>query len=127
MYRIYVVEDHPTIRATLCETIEHEPDMTVCGTAASVAQATIEAAELAPDLLLVDLSLPDGTGYALIAHLRARQVHAPAIVLSGHPASQYRAQAERAGAAEYVDKLDASLTLVPTIRRVLGRERPEGS
>ncbi|MDQ4076423.1 MAG: response regulator [Chloroflexota bacterium] len=119
MHRIFLVEDHAIIRESICDLIEEAPDLTVCGSAATVAEALQKVPDLDPDLLLVDLSLPDGNGYELIKELQAGHRAMPAVIISGHPSNQYRAIARRAGAAEYVDKMDAHLTLVPTLRKVL--------
>ena len=129
MHRIFVVEDHPTIRATLCELIEIASDLTICGSAGTAAAALAEAPSCAPDLVLVDLALPDLNGNVLTQRLQEQLPHVPVVILSGHPAASYRPMAQRYGAVDYVDKLDAHLTLVPTIRDVLAaaeRGEPTG-
>ena len=71
MYRIYIVEDHETIRNAYHRLIDRQADMSVCGMAASGAEALAQIPGLAPDLVLVDLSLPDMDGFALIEQLLA--------------------------------------------------------
>jgi len=118
--RIYVVEDHPVIQASYLQFIGREPDLEVCGMArrGDEALAGIEAA--APDLVMVDVSLPDMDGMDLVGQLRARFSDLPILVVSGREAARGAARALEAGAAGYIDKLDADHSLIPAIRRTLG-------
>jgi DNA-binding NarL/FixJ family response regulator len=121
MHKIYIVEDHPLMRETYRVLVDGEPDLNVCGIAPTATEALQRIRESTPDLVLVDLSLPDMNGYVLIKQLHQEFPDLPALVVSGHPASQYEAFAKRGGAVGYVDKLEAHQTLIPAIRHVLGR------
>lgn len=119
MYRIYIVEDHAAIRDAYCSLVNREEDMTVCGDSGTATQALQQIPDLAPDLVLVDLSLPDMDGFTLIKQLYERYPPLVSLMVSGHPPRQYEEFARLAGAVGYLDKLDSYMTLVPTIRDIL--------
>ena len=83
MHQILVVEDDPAIRAVLRALLESERFRIV--EAASAERADIEARAHKPDLLLVDLGLPDRDGLSVVRHVRAWSP-VPIIVLSARPA-----------------------------------------
>lgn len=121
MYQVFIIEDHPTMREALRALIEHEEDMHICGFAPTGADAYKQLAALAtpPDLVLIDLSLPDVSGVQLLKQLHTQDPGMKLIVVSGHEASQYRATVLHEGALEYLDKRDAYTLLVATMRRML--------
>ncbi len=119
VYRIFIVEDHSVMRETFCELVGAEEDMEVCGVAASGEAALATFSDTAPDLLLVDLSLPDINGFEVIRRLHDDHPTLKALIVSGHPVRQYQELAKRGGAVGYIDKVDAYHVLVPTIREVL--------
>ena len=67
--RILIVDDHPLIREGLRAVINCEPDLMVCGEAENAAQAMIAVPKLAPDLALVDITLPGKSGLELVKDL----------------------------------------------------------
>lgn len=120
MYTIFIVEDHPAIREAFSSLVNREEDMTVCGTAANATEALQKIPVNPPDLVLVDLSLPDMDGFALIQKLRADNPTLVSLMVSGHPPRQYEEFARQAGAVGYLDKVDSHMTLIPMIRSILG-------
>jgi DNA-binding NarL/FixJ family response regulator len=85
--RIMVVDDHDTFRDPLAFMLEREPDLTVVARPRSLSEAkeVLESAELAVDVAIVDLNLPDGSGTDLIKDLRGSKPRAKALVLSPCP------------------------------------------
>jgi DNA-binding NarL/FixJ family response regulator len=65
---VFLIEDHAVVRQGLRHLLEHQPGIAVCGEAASVAEA--ESAAVEPDVVLVDLVLPDGKGHDVVARVR---------------------------------------------------------
>lgn len=122
MYNIFIVEDHPAIREAFSSLVNREEDMTVCGTAANATEALQQIPARAPDLVLVDLSLPDMDGFALIQKLLTDNPNLVSLMVSGHPPRQYEEFARRAGAVGYLDKVDSHMTLIPMIRSILGTD-----
>lgn len=119
MYQILIVEDHPVMRESLNALIGAEHDIHVGGLATTCAEARAHLAQHTVDLVLIDLSLPDGSGLELVVDLSRDAPHLPLIVVSGHQSRYYKTLAMRAGARAYLDKIEIPQRLIPTIRTVL--------
>jgi DNA-binding NarL/FixJ family response regulator len=113
------VDDHPIVRQGLIQLINAESDLDVCGDAASVDEALdlLEAAE--PDIVILDLSLPDSDGLELLKKIRKETRHLPVLVLSMHDESMYAERMLSAGANGYIMKQAAADQLLIALRRVL--------
>ncbi len=117
--RIFLVDDHPLVREWLTNLIHQQPDLEVCGGAASAAEALAGIAEAMPDLAIVDLSLEGGSGIELIKSLRSLQPPVAVLVLSMHDEESYAERALRAGARGYIMKRETATKVIAAIRRVL--------
>lgn len=117
--RIFIVEDHPVTRNGLVQLINYQNDLLVCGFADTAAKAVggVESAE--PDLVMVDVSLPDGHGLELVKDLKVRHPKMRILVLSMHEEGFYAERAFRAGAAGYVMKQEPTDTVMAAVRRIL--------
>jgi DNA-binding NarL/FixJ family response regulator len=117
--QVLIVDDHPMMRQGLAQLINHEPDLTACGEADSVAQALkcINAAK--PDLVLADISLPDRNGLELIKDAQALHPGLPVLVVSMHDESLYAERVLRAGGRGYIMKQEGGKLLMQAIRHVL--------
>jgi DNA-binding NarL/FixJ family response regulator len=119
--RILIVDDHPSVRLGLAQLITNEPDLEVCGEAATKAEAVEAVAAGKPDLILLDISLQDGSmaGLDLIVELRTRFGPMPILVLSMHDESLYAARAVHAGAMGYLMKQEPVRQVIVAVRRIL--------
>jgi len=117
--KILIVDDHPVFRKGLAQLIEEEPDMTVCGEAASVAAAMREIEAKSPHMAIVDLSLEDTSGMELIRHIHDRVNHMPVLVVSMHDESVYAERVLRAGALGYINKQEMTYNVIQAIRQVM--------
>ncbi len=117
--RILIVDDHPMMRQGLAQLIENEPDLAACCDADSAAQALKQVAARRPDLVLVDISLPDKNGLELIKDLQAMHPGLPVLVFSMHEESIYVERVLRAGARGYIMKQEGGKQLLHAIRQVL--------
>ena len=99
--------------------IADQPDLEVCGETADVADALRLLAETGPDLAVVDISLKTGNGIDLIKRMKDRNDNVRILVWSMHAESLYAERALRAGAHGYVNKDQATDTMLQAIRRVL--------
>jgi DNA-binding NarL/FixJ family response regulator len=116
---IFIVDDHPVLRRGLASLIEIEPDLAVCG-AAATAQAALEAlSERQPDLLIVDIALEGDDGLELVKAVKRSHPEVPTLVLSMHDEAVYAERSLRAGARGYVTKQQLDETVLTAIRRVL--------
>ena len=118
--RILIVDDHPLFREGMQQMIDRNASLKVCGEASSPAAAMKAVAELAPDLVLVDISLEGGDGIDLIKNLKEKYENLPILVISMHNESLYAERALRAGALGYVMKNEPARTVKAAIRKVLG-------
>ncbi|MBN9519700.1 response regulator transcription factor [bacterium] len=116
--RVLIVDDHPAVREALASRIGRQPDLEVCGEACDLADALRLVAEAKPDVAVVDISLKSGSGIELIKRIRDRDAAVRVVVWSMHPESLYAERALRAGALGYVNKDQATDTIVEAIRRV---------
>jgi len=119
MIDIVLVDDHPLMRKGLARTIEAEADLNVVGQMNSAEEALEALDELAPDLAVVDISLPGMSGLELIKHLQSRFSDLATLVVSRHDESLYAERCIRAGAKGYVMKQEAGDVIVQAIRKVL--------
>ena len=117
--QILIVDDHPILRRGLAQVINEQPDMVVCGEAGTRAEAMAALKTLNPDLVIVDLSLGDQDGLALIKDLKIRLREVPTLVLSMHEESLYAERALLAGAKGYIMKNSAGQKLIEALRKVL--------
>mgnify|MGYP002637407839 CR=1 FL=1 len=120
--KIMVIDDHPLVRNGFHQLIETEPDLVVCCEAASVSEAMEKFAQCTPDLVIVDLSLPDGNGLDLIKRLRAKNTDILILVSSMYSENLYAERCLRAGAKGYINKQEASEQVIFAIRQVLKGE-----
>ncbi|HEX7899286.1 MAG TPA: response regulator transcription factor [Planctomycetota bacterium] len=117
--RVFIVDDHPIVRKGIADLLRQAPDMEVCGDAATIEDALRQIAELAPDLVVVDLSLPGAGGLDLLKDLSLRHPRLKAVVLSMHDETLFAERSLRAGARGYVMKQEAVNELETALRRVL--------
>ena len=115
---VLIVDDHPVVRQGLRVLLEVHDGIEVAGEAADGEQALARAAELAPDVILLDLKLPGMDGIAVLGELRARGIGARVLVLtSGNDPSQV-SLALRSGASGFLYKDVDPDALVRAIRSV---------
>ena len=119
MYNIFVIEDQLVIRTAYQKIIDREPDLTICGEAASGEEALDLLKVLEPDIILLDLSMPGLSGTVLIRMLRGLYPLLPILVISGQDEHIYHGLTFKAGANGYIDKLNVVPSLVETIRHLL--------
>jgi DNA-binding NarL/FixJ family response regulator len=115
---ILLVDDHPVVRDGLAAMLATEPDFHVVGMAGTGADAMRRVAELAPDIVLLDLEMPSGHGVAVIEHLRAEASPAKVIVFTAFDQDEQIMAAIRAGAQGYLLKGAPRQELFRAIRTV---------
>lgn len=118
MIRVYVVDDHAVVRQGLRTFLDLQPDIEVVGEAAGGEQAVREAPASAPDVILLDLVMPEGDGVSALGRLSEVLPSARVIVLSSFGDDANVAAAMRAGAAGYLLKDVDPQALATSIRDV---------
>jgi DNA-binding NarL/FixJ family response regulator len=116
--RVMIVEDHQVVTDGLAALLEDQPDMIVVGSASSLAESVERAAEQAPDVLLLDFRLPDGTGAQAGARIRELRPDVKLIFLSRDDSDTVRLAAMEAGASAFVHKSRAAAEVMDAIRAV---------
>lgn len=116
--RVLLVEDHATVREGLKALINLQPDMEVVGEAADGGDAIQRAQQLAPDVVVLDLSMPGVTGLQAIEAIRRCCPRARLLALTRHSAAGYLQQVLHSGGAGYVLKQSPADEFLEGIRAV---------
>lgn len=117
--KILIVDDHPMMREGLAQLIGNERDLKVCGEAENAREALEKISELKPDLILVDITLPDKNGLELIKDIEALHPGTEVIVISMHDEALYAERVLRAGGRGYIMKQAGGKKILEGIRQVL--------
>lgn len=115
---VMLVEDHRLVREALRDALAREPDIRVVGEAGDAAAALEQARALAPEVIVLDIGLPDVNGIELAARLRDAGCRARIVALSAYADKRFVTEMLRAGAMAYVTKSAAATDLVRAIRSV---------
>jgi DNA-binding NarL/FixJ family response regulator len=102
--RILIADDHPIVREGLTAVLETQPDFVIVGAAASGTQAVERALALRPDVILLDLALPDLDGVAALRQIRAADPDAHVIIFTAFDTDERILAAVQAGAQGYLLK-----------------------
>ncbi len=116
--RVLLAEDHHLVRDGLRLLMEGQPDMEVVAEAASGSQAVELARQLRPDVVVMDIAMPDMDGLTATRIIRSDVPESQVLILSMHASDVYFFQALDAGAAGYVVKKAASDELLDAVRIV---------
>jgi DNA-binding NarL/FixJ family response regulator len=116
--RILVVDDHPVVRDGLIAMLGTEPDLMVLGVAGTGVEAVARTLELSPDLVLLDLEMPEGGGIEVIERLRAVNSPAKILVFTAYAHDGEIMGAIKAGASGYLLKGTPRDELFRAIRTV---------
>lgn len=116
MSRLVIVDDHELIREGIKKLVRACADLKVVGEAADLRQAIALVAQVRPDVVVLDVSLPDADGLDGLQELRRGFPELPVVMLSMHPEERYALAALRVGALGYVSKASASADLVDAVR-----------
>ena len=117
--RILVVEDFEPFRAFITSALEQHPELQIIGELSDGLEAVRRAAELHPDLILLDVGLPSLNGIAAARRIRERSPQSKILFVSGDQSPDIVEQAFSAGAAGYLVKSDAGRQLLVAVAAVL--------
>ncbi|MBP2705210.1 response regulator transcription factor [Microbispora sp. RL4-1S] len=104
MIRVLIVDDHPVVREGLRGMLDSAPEVSVAGEAGSGDEAVVRAAELRPDVVLMDLRMPAGDGVSATTRILSGRPECRVIVLTTYETDQDIIRAVEAGAAGYLLK-----------------------
>lgn len=118
MIKVIIVDDHPVVRRGLKQIIEDESDMQVAGEAKNAGECFSLVRKTDCTLVLLDITLPDRSGFDVLKQLKYEHPKLPVLILSAHSEDQYGLRLIKAGASGYLMKEGAPEELVKAIRKV---------
>jgi len=118
--KVLVVDDHPVVRLGIRHMIDDEPGMTVTAEAADGKEALTLLEKQAFDVVTLDLTLPQESGFDLLAAIRAGHPGLPILVISMHAEEHAALRSLQSGAAGYLCKDAMTDVLISAIRKVAG-------
>ncbi len=121
--RILLADDHKMLLDGLRALLEGEDDMRVIGEIGTVQDSIRVTAELLPDVLVLDLGMPGGSGLDVIRSIREKRLPVRIVVLSMHSGREMVMEALQAGCDGYVPKSTAHTDLIQAIRAVFAGKR----
>jgi two-component system response regulator NreC len=121
--QVLIVDDHAVVRAGIKLLLVREEDMEPVGEAGTGREAIFEARSLKPDVILMDVVMPDGNGLEVIPTLLRERPETKILVLSMQDDPRYVREAFAAGASGYVLKEAADVEVVAAVREVAGGGR----
>jgi DNA-binding NarL/FixJ family response regulator len=122
MIRIVIADDHELIREGVKKIVRSHPDVRIVGEASDLAGTLALVGQHAPDVVVLDIDMPDSEGLAGLAELRRHHPGQRVVMLSMYGEDKYAVSALRAGAGGYVTKSMAADELVRAVRQVAAGE-----
>jgi two-component system invasion response regulator UvrY len=117
--RVFVADDHALFREGVKSLLAEHSDLVVAGESGSAKETLERVRNEAFDILLLDISLGDGSGIDLLHQIRPLKPLLPILILSMHPEQQYAVNLLRAGASGYITKDAVPHQVVQAIRMLL--------
>jgi two-component system invasion response regulator UvrY len=119
MIRTLIADDHPVVRTGLKRILAQSPDIEVSAEASSGRQALNMIGSMPLDVVLLDLTMPDGMGVEVLKTIKGKHPDLAVLVVSMHGEDRFGRQVLKAGASGYITKDHATEHLIPAIRRVV--------
>ena len=116
--RVLVVDDHAILRDGICSLLERQEDIRVVGEATNGREAVERVQDLLPDLVLMDVAMPEMNGLEATRQIKARFPQVRVLILTQHDDREYVEPMLRAGASGYVLKRSGGREVINAIRQV---------
>lgn len=116
--RILIVDDHEFIRRGICELLTRHPDLDVVCEASNGYEAILNAEQYKPNVILLDISIPDMNGLQAAPLIKKAAGNAEILIVTNHDHMVFVRQAFGAGARGFLLKTDLAADLVTAIREV---------
>ena len=118
LVRAFLIDDHEVVRRGVAEVLEDDPGITVAGEAGSCAEALARVPAVRPDVVILDMRLPDGDGATLCRELITRMPGLRCLVLTSYSDQEALDAAVRSGASGFLLKQVRGPALVSAVRTV---------
>jgi DNA-binding NarL/FixJ family response regulator len=113
--RILLVDDNAQFLESAARALTAVPSIEIAGRALSGHEALEQVTQLQPDLVLMDVAMPNMNGLEATRHIKARPNAPRVVILTLHDAPEYRAAAEAVGADDFVSKAEFDAQVLPLI------------
>jgi len=117
--RILIVDDHAKVREAIRMLLTRHPEYQICGEAATAQEAIYRSKEIAPDVILLDISLPDRSGLEVLPEIRNGSPRSLILIVSQHDPKHIKPIALSLGAKGFISKISLCHELVATIEKTL--------
>jgi two-component system, NarL family, response regulator DevR len=118
---LFIVEDAPKTRKELADLLADEEGFAVVGEAGSVREALVGIKATLPEAVVLDISLPDGSGVDVLKFIRQHNLKLSVVVLTSNPYDALRSKCQSLGAAAVLDKLEGLDQVRPALLALLPR------
>lgn len=116
--RVLVADDHEVVLEGVRALLAREPGLEVCGVASNGREAVASASRTKPDVVVLDMSMPDLDGLSAIRQIKRASPKTEVVAYSAHCSEEVIQEVFDAGAKSYIDKADAGRDLIDAIRSV---------
>lgn len=120
--RILIVDDHAAVREAIRMLLDRQPGYQVCGEAATAQEAIYRSKEIVPDVILLDIGLPDRSGLEALPEIRIGSPRSSILIVSQHDPQHLRPMALSLGAKGFISKTSLCHELVSAIETVLASD-----
>jgi DNA-binding NarL/FixJ family response regulator len=121
-YRVMIADDHPVVRRGVRAMLQTQPGIEVCSEATNGIEALELVKSVKPDLLVLDLTMPEMDGLDVVHKVREESPSTDILVLTMHFSEELARETLRAGALAYVLKSDADTDLLAAVDHVRNRQ-----
>ncbi len=116
--RVLIADDHEIIRKSISSILQSRADIQICGEASNGEEAVSKTQLLKPDLLILDISLPDSSGWEVATAIKKLLPEIPILLLS-YGGEQLGEEVKRRGFQGFVSKNDAATTLLGAVDAIV--------
>jgi two-component system invasion response regulator UvrY len=117
--RVLIADDHDMVRKNISSILRSRRGIRVCGEAANGKEAVSKTQRLKPDLLILDVSLPDSSGLEVATAIKRILPRVPILLLSAYGGKQLIEEVKRRGLQGFVSKDDAATTLLGAVDAIV--------
>jgi DNA-binding NarL/FixJ family response regulator len=117
--RVLIADDHEIIRKGISSILQSRADIQICGEATNGEEAVSKTQLLKPDLLILDISLPDSSGWEVATAIKKLLPEVPILLLSAYGGEQLSEEAMRRGFQGFISKSDAATTLLGAVDAIV--------